>query len=218
MRSDAPLHDDYAEEYDNLTRAYRWWGHDALFGLCYEYVRPGDRLLDVGIGTGLSSLPFARAGLQVYGCDESAKMLEVCRAKGLAADLRQVGIGSSPWPYADGFFHHVVACGVFHFMGDLEPVFGEIARIARPGATLAFTTRLPDASGETKGQERYAVEEAGGGRVYLHSQRYVADLLARRGFAQVKELRLQAMTAGGRWDATYALCVALKNHGLTSAT
>ncbi len=212
MGSDAPLHDGCAGQYDDLVRTYRWFGHDALFGLCFEYLSPGDRLLDIGIGTGLSSQPFARAGAQVYGCDESASMLQVCRGKGFAVELRQLDIGAPPWPYPESFFHHVVACGVFHFLGDLEPVFGEIARVARPAATLAFTTRLPglDSEGEPGGarQEGWVTQECGGARVYLHRERYIAALLARYGFEQVKESRLQAMGDGGRWDAVFALCIA----------
>ena len=68
-------HDDFAADYDQQVRAYGWWGHEALFGLCFEHVRAGERLLDVGIGTGLASAPFARAGVRVFGFDASPEML-----------------------------------------------------------------------------------------------------------------------------------------------
>jgi len=45
-------HDESAADYDRLARKYRWFGPEALFGLCFEYVQPGERLLAIGIGTG----------------------------------------------------------------------------------------------------------------------------------------------------------------------
>ena len=54
--------------YDRQAHAHHWHP-EALFGLVYEYLRPGDHLLDAGIGTGLASQTFAKAGVQVFGFD-----------------------------------------------------------------------------------------------------------------------------------------------------
>ncbi len=51
------------------------------------YVRLGDTVLDIGIGTGPGSERYARAGLRVYGMDISDDMLEICRKKNFAAGL-----------------------------------------------------------------------------------------------------------------------------------
>lgn len=72
----APLHDAYAVDYDAQVCAYDCHIIDLLFGLSYEYLTPGQRLLDVGIGSGVSSQSFARAGLEIYGLDFSPAMLE----------------------------------------------------------------------------------------------------------------------------------------------
>ena len=53
------------------VQAYDCHIADLLFGLCYEFTRPGQRLLDAGIGTGLSARLFPRAGLTIYGMDFS---------------------------------------------------------------------------------------------------------------------------------------------------
>ena len=50
-------------DYDFQARQNHWHP-EVLFGLCYEYLHSGDRLLDIGIGTGLGAEPFARAGFQ----------------------------------------------------------------------------------------------------------------------------------------------------------
>ena len=53
-------HDEHASEYDREARE-TGGSAEVLFDLCFEYVSPHERLLDIGIGTGLGSMPFARA-------------------------------------------------------------------------------------------------------------------------------------------------------------
>jgi predicted TPR repeat methyltransferase len=53
-----------------------------VFGMAFEYVAPGERLPDLGIGTGLSSAPFRKAGPEIRGLDGSEEMLAACRRKG----------------------------------------------------------------------------------------------------------------------------------------
>ena len=111
--------------------------------MCYEFIRAGDTLLNLGIGTGLSSINFARAGLVVYGMDASAGMLEEWRKKGFAKELKQHGIEKSPLPYEDGRFSHVISCGVFHFFGELQLFIKEASRILQPAGIFAFTNVSP---------------------------------------------------------------------------
>lgn len=47
-----------------------------LHGMLTEHLKPRQRLLDLGIGTGLSALPFRQAGLEVNGIDGSEEMLK----------------------------------------------------------------------------------------------------------------------------------------------
>lgn len=75
-------HDEFASIYDSKVKEYNSYGHEVLFGMCYEYIKPGDSLLDLGIGTGLSSVLFAKAGLNITGLEESLEMLKECRKKG----------------------------------------------------------------------------------------------------------------------------------------
>ena len=105
---DAALHNAYAADYDAQVQAYDCHIADLLFGLCYEFTRPGQRLLDAGIGSGLSARLFARAGLTIYGMDFSPDMLEICGEKGLAAELEQHDLSQIPWPFPAGGFECVV--------------------------------------------------------------------------------------------------------------
>lgn len=77
-----------------------------MFGLLFKYVKKGDTLLDLGIGTGLSSLPFYQIGLKIYGIDISEDMLTICRKRKIAEDLRTRDLNDK-LPY-DNQFDHII--------------------------------------------------------------------------------------------------------------
>lgn len=183
----AAQHDAYAAGYDAQVRAYDCYLAELLFGLSFEYVRPGDSLLDLGIGTGLAAELYAKAGLRVSGVDFAAAMLDLCRAKGIAADLRRHDLQDVPWPYPAAAFDHAVCCGVLHFVPDLVPFFAETARVLRPGGSFAFTTKWP-AAGEAC-PVAYEQLPAGEFDVYSHSPAYVAALVDQCGLIRRKRLR-----------------------------
>lgn len=54
-------HDRTAAWYDDAAREAGWFPQ-ALFGLCFDRMRPGQRLLSVGIGTGLCAARSRRTG------------------------------------------------------------------------------------------------------------------------------------------------------------
>ena len=187
MSDQATLHDAYAADYDAQVSAYDCYLAEALFGLCYDFVQPGQSLLDLGIGSGLSAAPFARAGLRVAGMDFAPAMLGLCRAKGIATDLRQHDLQDIPWPYDHALFDHVICVGVFHFIDHLEAIISEASRVLRSGGLFAFTTRQPAAP--LAPGEPFAHHVAGGLDIYSHAPESVAALMARAGFDRLRQLR-----------------------------
>jgi predicted TPR repeat methyltransferase len=187
-------HDQEAAEYDQQVRDYRAYGHDVLFGMAFEYVRPHETLLDLGIGTGLASWPFAKAGLKIYGLDGSAGMLQVCESKAFAEELKRFDLRSSPLPYPDDAFDHVISCGVFHFFDELDPVVEEISRVIRPGGVFAFSI-----AGQTSEEQDVSGDESVGYRrkptpwgvsIYAHSVGYIEELLQHGGFETMKAQKI----------------------------
>jgi predicted TPR repeat methyltransferase len=183
MPGQAALHDAYAADYDQQVSAYGSYVAEDLFGLCYAAVQPGQRLLDAGIGSGLSAVLFAKAGLLVQGFDFSPAMLAICQAKGIASDLKRHDILHAPWPYPDGAFDLVVCCGVLHFIADLEVVFSEAWRVLRPNGLFAFTTKAPTAQDAAR---PYQQQLAGEFEIFSHAPAYVAALLAQHSFERLK--------------------------------
>ena len=199
--------------YDQMAHTH-YWHPEALFGLVYAYLRPGDRLLDAGIGTGLASQPFAKAGVQVYGFDADPEMLVLCQAKEFAVELRQQDLLDTPWPYAAQSFDHILACGVLHFLADPTPVFGEVSRLLRPGGTFTFTTKAPALSPKgTTAQGRTTVETIQGTQLYLHARESLDRLMAASDLAPLKELRLVVKTGRASDDLFCAFVTWLASAG-----
>jgi predicted TPR repeat methyltransferase len=186
-----------ALEYDRQASETNWLGPEVVFGLVYEYVKAGERLLDLGIGSGLSSIRFHRAGLQVYGLDGSSDVLEVCRAKKFAIDLRQHDLRDLPLPYASDSFDHVIAVAVLNSFSNLGPLFEETCRIIKAPGLFAFTVEE-----QRPGQEeRYAinrveVDEAPNPDtavlLYRHSRETITRLLGASRFTPIKALEFLA--------------------------
>lgn len=126
--------------YDREAQATGWHGPAVVFGLAFKYTKPCQTLLDIGIGTGLGSELFHKAGLNVIGMDISEEMLEVCRKKGFAVRLVCQDLTVSPYPFGDASFDHAVSTGVFQFFENLDLVFGEVGRILRAGGVFVFVT------------------------------------------------------------------------------
>jgi predicted TPR repeat methyltransferase len=178
-------HEAAADHYEDEVKAFNSYLHNVVFGMSFEYVRAGEKLLDIGIGTGLSSKQFADIGLKIYGLDISKEMLDVCRAKSFTEKVVQCDITGGVIPFSNRFFHHVICCGVLHFLGDLGLLFSEATRIQKKKGIFAFTI-VPN---ET---EAPFIKEptAWGIPIFKHSPSYVYELLEANNLKLLKEQRL----------------------------
>ena len=174
-----------ASSYDSQIKEYDSYGHDVLFGMCYDYVNTGEKLLDIGIGTGLGSIKFSRVGLRIYGLDESQDMLNACQSKSFAAELKRYDINLDTIPYKDQYFDHVISCGVFHFIGDLSDIFTDARRVMKKDGLFAFTI----APQETN-MDYIKEPTAWGVSIFKHSPQYIMKLLETNGLELLKEQRL----------------------------
>ncbi len=98
---------------------------------------PGDTVLDVATGTGaVASELLARKGCAVVGLDQSPEMLAEARRR-LPAGVRLVEGEADGLPFPDASFHALTFTYLFRYVGDPGATLRELARVVRPGGTIA---------------------------------------------------------------------------------
>jgi SAM-dependent methyltransferase len=102
--------------------------------------RPGERLLDVGTGTGAVALRAARAGAEVTGIDLAPALVETARR--LAGEMGlSIGLDvadAERLPYPDASFDVVCSALGVVFAPDHTAASRELARVCRPAGRLGI--------------------------------------------------------------------------------
>ena len=132
----AEMFDGVAKRYD-LTNTVLSFGQDrgwrratrAALGL-----RPGERVLDVGAGTGVSTEELARSGAFAVGADLSIGMLRAGRA--VRPEVPLLAGDALRLPFADATFDAVTISFALRNVVDTEAALRELARVTRPGGRL----------------------------------------------------------------------------------
>ena len=119
-RDRSRLFDDWAERYDCSVQSATglFEGYERVLGQVVRSadVRPGMRVLDLGVGTGNLARRFIALGCEVWGLDFSPAMLDKARAKVPQVTLVQMDLLQDIWPgeLAQGRFDRIVSTYVFH--------------------------------------------------------------------------------------------------------
>ena len=109
-------------------------------------VRAGDRVLDVGCGTGVVSITAARLGAHATGLDLTPELLQRAREN---ARISEVAVefhegDAEALPFADSSFDVVLSQFGHIFAPRPEIAIAEMLRVLKPGGTIAFSTWPPD--------------------------------------------------------------------------
>jgi phosphatidylethanolamine/phosphatidyl-N-methylethanolamine N-methyltransferase len=141
---------------DAVRSAYRRWApvYDHTFGRVaaegrkhsVEIINQGKgRVLEVGVGTGLS-LPSYGRHLEIVGIDLSPEMLEKARERVAAEGLDNVAelheMDASDLKFPDASFDTVVAMYVMTVVPDPEKVMRELSRVCRAGGDVIIVNHF----------------------------------------------------------------------------
>jgi len=139
-------------DYDTIKRAYAFLCpvYDVLFNRIFHSgrvaaidlleIKPGDRVLEVGIGTGLN-LPLYPRDCIVTGIDISTEMLQRARLRSKELGLCSVTLAlmdASNLEYPDDTFDHVLATYVISAVPDPVKTLLEMRRVCKPEGHLVI--------------------------------------------------------------------------------
>ena len=118
---------------------------------------PGQRILEIGFGTGQTLLDIAARWptVELYGAEKSALMLDTARRRLRFCGIKNVNLQlyTTLLPFPDGFFDTVFCESVLAIVPDetLPGLFKEINRVLKPGGRLCCNESLwlPETNAET---------------------------------------------------------------------
>lgn len=161
-RANALFHGRGAQMQETSIRAaYRRWApvYDHTFGKiasegrkhAVEILNRGSgRVLEVGVGTGLS-LPTYKRDLEIVGIDLSPEMLEKARERVVDLGLKNVTglheMDAGELEFPDGGFDTVVAMYVMTVVPEPEKVMKELARVCKPGGQVLLVNHFSQEEG-----------------------------------------------------------------------
>ena len=142
-----------------MAKAYARWApvYDLVFGAVFERGRkasieaaeracpPSGRILDVGVGTGISLPDYARTH-RLVGVDYSEPMLRKAQERVAAQGLGNVDaiavMDAARLGFPDAFFDVVVAQYVITAVPEPEATLDEFARVLKPGGEIVLVNHI----------------------------------------------------------------------------
>ena len=131
------MFDGVAKRYD-LTNTVLSFGQDRGWRKATREaldLQPGERVLDLAAGTGVSTVELGRSGAWVVATDFSKGMLKA----GVSRRVPMVAGDAMSLPYADGVFDAATISFGLRNVSDFEAGLREIARVTKPGGRLVVS-------------------------------------------------------------------------------
>ena len=149
-----------------------------------------ENAVDLGCGTGLIGVVFARLIRKFSGIDLSAKMLEKAKEKNVYDELEEGDICEALAARRESF-DLFLAGDVFNYLGELSELFAIISDKARPAAPVIFTT-------ETYDGRKYKLQKNGR---YAHNPYYIRKQAGKVALKPIYNRNIRLRREKGTWLA-----------------
>ncbi|MFA5565241.1 MAG: class I SAM-dependent methyltransferase [Acidimicrobiia bacterium] len=173
-------------------------------------LNPGERLLDLGCGFGRHAFEGLRQGATVVAFDYALEELKQVRATyGAMYEAGEVPTGATAGavrgdahrlPFPDACFDRVIASEVIEHLPDDSLAVRELARVLRPGGTIAIT--VPARFPETvcwKLSEEYHAPIAVGGHLRIYPKKQITNMMENAGLAPYRSHKAHALHSPYWW-------------------
>ena len=180
-------------------------------------LKPGERILDVGCGSGRHVLAASRRDCHAVGVELGAADFRTVRVYlyllagegALRARVDLTVAAGERLPFADGSFDRVVCTEVLEHVPHDQPLVNEFVRVLRPGGAMAVS--VPDTCAEAISWgvlaiQRFRLEE----HLRIYRRRQVADLVETAGL-QIYARRYRHSLESLRWFLIWA---SVENEGV----
>lgn len=104
-----------------------------------ERYNTGQKIIDVGCGTGRNLKWFYNNGFKIYGTDINTDALEVCKEKYALQQHNFISASADNMPFDVNSFDHILCNAVLHFAKDeshFYSMLNELLRILKPKGSL----------------------------------------------------------------------------------
>ncbi len=132
--------DGFAEQYDkwfNTGLGRQVLNYEKELVLELAAPKLGDKVLDVGVGTGIFALELMKSKVDITGIDVSEKMLSIARSKGVP----NVALGdAASLDFPDESFDLVISITALEFIKDYEKAISEMVRVCKKGGRVVVGT------------------------------------------------------------------------------
>jgi len=174
------------EVFDTIAREYDAWYETEIGRLVHEIEKeiifdllrpePGQKVLDLGCGTGHYSIELAQKGLEVTGIDISEEMIAYAKKKSedMGLDINWMLRDAHTLPFGDSTFDRIVSVTALEFFPEPARALREAYRVLKPGGRMVIGVIGANSPWSERYEENARKDESS---VFRHARFYTAEEL-----------------------------------------
>ena len=183
------LFDQFAVDYDQRMTGPLSYAAPQILAALADLVMPGREqlsILDLGCGTGLAGMEFRARARRLDGVDLSPAMIAKARARNIYDALAVADLETAMAADGDAY-GLILAADTLVYLGDLQALFGHVAKRLAPDGYFLFTTE--------RAEQGF---ELGPKRRWRHSEAYLREMSANAGLAVAGMMEAAPRTEAGQ--------------------